>query len=213
MVEEVFSARMRFSYRCIFYAALAVLFAGSSFPALAQSFLKNSEASVGVLGEFTSNVSGNGITLDTSKSAGVQAAFRHSYHWWLGFEGSYNYTRYSEYYSSRPFTVQHNTHEFAASYLVSSGHGVLGFRPFALAGVSAIIFSPSLNGGQNVAWQGRPGLNFGAGVERTLLNPHFGVRIQYRGVYYKAPDFNQAILTTGQFRLTSEPMAGFFYRF
>lgn len=212
MDEEVFSARMRFSYRYIFYAALAVLFAGSTVPAHAQSFLKNSEASVGVLGEFTSNVTGNGITLDTSKAAGGQAAFRHSYHWWLGYEGSYNYTRFTEYYSSRPYSIQHNTHEFAASYLVS-GTSVLGFRPFALGGVSAIVFSPSLNGGQNVSWQGEPGLNFGGGFDHALLSSHFGVRIEYRGLYYKAPDFNEADLKTGKSRLTSEPVAALYFRF
>lgn len=212
MVKEVLSVRMRFSYRCFLYAAIAVIFAGTLTPARAQKFLHNSEASVGVLGEFTSNVTGNGITLDTSKSVGAQAAFRHSYHWWLGFEGSYNYTRFTEYYSNRPYPIQHNTHEFAASYLVS-GTSVLGFRPFALGGVSAIIFSPSLNGGQNVSWQGEPGLNFGAGVDHALLSSHFGIRIQYRGLYYKAPDFNEADLKTGKSRLTSEPVVALYYRF
>jgi hypothetical protein len=203
---------MRFSYRFLFCVALAVLVAGSALPASAQKILKNSEVSVSGFAEFTSNVSGNGITVDTSKAAGGQGAFRHSYHWWLGYEGSYNYTRFTEYYSSRPVPIQHNMHEIAASYLVTTPTSLLGFRPFALAGVSAIVFSPSLNGGQNVAWQGEPGVNFAAGFDRGLL-PHFGVRVQYRGLYYKTPDFNQTSLKTGQSRLTSEPMAGLYLRF
>ncbi|HTV07052.1 MAG TPA: outer membrane beta-barrel protein [Acidobacteriaceae bacterium] len=214
MAKEVFSARMRFSYCCIFYAALAILLTGSTVPAVAQSsFLKNSEGSVGAFAEFTSNVSGNGVTLDTTKAAGGQAAFRHSYHWWLGFEGSYNYTRFNEYYSTKPYSIQHNMHEFAGSYLVTTPTSLFGFKPFAMAGVSAIVFSPSLNGGQNVPWQGRTGINFGAGVEHPLLSPYFGVRIEYRGVYYKAPDFNQPALNTGASRLTSEPLAGFYFHF
>jgi Outer membrane protein beta-barrel domain len=203
---------MRFSYRHFPFAALLLLFTGFAVSAHAQSFLHNSDASVSAFGQFTSGVSGNGITDDPTKSLGGQAAFRHSYHWWLGFEGSYAYTRYNEYYSSRPYSVQHNTHEFAASYLVN-GSSVLGFRPFAFAGISALVFSPSLNGGQNASWQGRTALNFGAGIDRSLLTSHFGIRVQYRGLYYKAPDFNDALLTTGKSRLTSEPMAGVYYRF
>lgn len=212
MVVEEFIVRMRSAHRFHLLAALAFFFAGFVTAAHAQSFLHNSDASLSGFAQFTQNVSGNGITVDASKSAGGQAAFRHSYHWWLGFEGSYNYSRYSESYSTLPFTVQHNTHEFGASYLVNVPR-TLGFQPFALGGVSAVVFSPSLNGGQNVSWQSRPGINFGAGINRNLLTSHFGIRIQYRGVYYKTPDFNDPVLKTGKFRLTSEPMAGIYFHF
>lgn len=205
---------MRFSHRCTFFAALAFFLAGPTVPALAQMhFLRNSEASVGVLGEFTPDVSGNGITVRATNGLGGQAAFRHSYHWWLGFEGSYNYARFSEYYSGKPYSIQHNMHEFAVDYLATTPISPLSFKPFAMVGVSAIVFSPSLNGGQNVSWQGRPGANFGVGVEHPLLTPYFGIRIEYRGVYYKAPDFNESALKTGASRLTSEPMAGLYFRF
>ncbi len=213
MDEEVFSARMRFFNLFSSCAAALLLFSASFAPqAGAQSFFKNSDVAVSAFGQFTSSVSGNGITLGTTDSVGGQAAFRHSYHWWLGFEGSYNYTRFSEFYSNLPFPVQHNTHEFAASYLVS-GTSVLGFRPFAQVGVSALVFSPSLNGGQNVSWQGEPAFNYGVGVNHSLLSSHFGIRVQYRGIYYKAPDFNDAALQTGKSRLTSEPMVGVYFRF
>ncbi|HUY81645.1 MAG TPA: hypothetical protein VMU92_07970 [Acidobacteriaceae bacterium] len=206
---------MRFSHRCISFAALAFFVAGFSMPVVAQqkSFLKNSEGSIGMFAEFTPTVSGNGITLKASKAAGAQAAFRHSYHWWLGFEGSYNYTRFTEYYSSRPFPIQHNVHELAADYLVTTPTSLFGFKPYAMVGASAVVFSPSLNGGQNVAWQGRPGMNFGVGFEHPLLTPYFGVKIGYRGVYYKAPDFNVTTLKTGAWRLTSEPLAGVYFHF
>lgn len=203
---------MRFSFRAFSYAALFMFIAGFVAQARAQSFLKNSEVSFSGFWQNTPSVTGNGVTVSTTRSIGGQAAFRHSYHWWLGFEGSYNYSRYSEHYSVHPFAVQHNTHEFAASYLVSAP-SVLGFRPFALGGVSAVVFSPSLNGGQNVPWQARPGVNFGAGIEHGLVTSHFGVRVQYRGVYYKTPDFGEPQLATDKMRLTSEPMAGIYLRF
>jgi hypothetical protein len=183
----------------------------------AQKALKNDDISVDGFAEFTQTVSGNGITDTTSKAAGGAASFRHSYHWWLGYEAGYEYTRYHENYTGVPgfpeqvFGVQHNQHEFSGSYYV---HGPTVFvQPFALVGVSAVVLSPSLNGGQNVPWQARPGINFGVGANMPLLTSHFGVRVEYRGVYYKAPDFTEPYLTTNAYRVTSEPMAGLYFKF
>jgi hypothetical protein len=183
----------------------------------AQNPLKNDDIAVTGLYEFTQTVSGNGITDTPSKAGGGEAAFRHSFHWWLGYEGAYTYTRYHETYSGvsaypeQVFGVQHNQHEFSGSYYV---HGPTVFvQPFALVGVSAVLMSPSLNGGQNVPYQWRPGVNFGVGANVPLLTSHIGLRFAYRGVYYKAPDFGESYLTTGGMRLTSEPMAGAYIKF
>ena len=212
MNTEVRLSRMRFLFRSLFYAVLLLSFSWLTAQAGAQSFLHNSDASLSAFGQSTSSVTGNGVTVDTTDSIGGQGALRHSYHWWLGFEGSYDYTRFSEHYSNRPFAVQHNMHEFAASYLVSGG-SFFGFRPFALGGVSAVVFSPTLNGGQNASWQGEPGFNFSVGVNHALLTSHFGIRLQYRGVYYKAPNFGEPQLDSGAYRVTSEPMAGIYLKF
>jgi hypothetical protein len=205
---------MRFPLRSLPLAALLLaLFALAAHAVQAQSILRNSEASVSAFAQFSSDTSGNGITDNPTRSAGGQIAFRHSYHWWLGYEGSYAFTRYAERYSGQPYSYQHNMHEAAGSYLVSAPVGFLGFKPFALAGFSGVILSPSLNGGQNVSWQGRPALNFGAGFDHPLLTDHIGIRVQYRGLLYKTPDFGEAALTTNSFRITSEPMAGAYVRF
>jgi hypothetical protein len=204
---------MRFPFGSLPIAALILAVAGATASsAQAQNILRNSEVSLSGFAQFSPDTSGNGITDKPTTSAGGQAAFRHSYHWWLGYEASYGYTRFAERYSGQPFTYQHNMHDFAGSYLVS-GPSALGFRPFALAGVSALVFSPSLNGGQNVPFQGRPAFNFGVGVNKALLTDHFGIRVQYRGLFYKTPDFGKAALNTGTSRLTSEPMVGAYVRF
>ncbi len=197
--------------RLLSCATLIVFCAIFAFSASAQNFLHNSDIAVSAFGQFSPTVNGNGIGLNTTDSVGGQAAFRHSYHWWLGFEGSYSYTRFAEIYSNQRFPIQHNTHEFAGSYLVTMPSFII--HPFAFAGVSALVFSPTLNGGQNASWQGEPAFNFGAGINQALLTSHFGIRLQYRGVYYKAPDFGQALLDTGRSRLTSEPMVGIFLKF
>lgn len=189
---------------CICSALLAT-------PAHAQKALRNDDIAVSGLYEMTQKVTGNGITVDPTKSGGGQAAFRHSFHYWMGYEAAYTMSRYTDFYTGQPFGIQHNQHEFSASYLV---HGpTILVQPFALAGISAVVFSPSLNGGQNVSWQARPGINFSAGVNVPLLTSHIGIRVQYRGVYYKTPDYDRTYLKTNVNRLTSEPMAGVYIRF
>jgi len=180
--------------------------------AQAQRALRNDDVAVGGIFQFTTTASGNGITDTPTKSAGGEAAFRHSFHWYMGYEVAYDYTRFGENYTGQVYGYQHNLHQFSGSYYVH-GPKALGLQPFALAGISAVVFSPSLNGGQNVPFQARPGADFGAGVNLPLLTNYFGVRVQYRGVYYKAPDFGVAQLTTNSWRLTSEPMVGVYLRF
>lgn len=191
----------------VFFAASALLCSAQTTKSLA-----NTDVSVEGLYQMTSTASGNGISVKATHSAGGAAFLRHSYHWWLGYEAGYVFTRYTNDYSGQPFGVQTNMHEFAGSYYVH-GPRALGIQPFATVGASAIIFSPTLNGGQKAAWQPRPGINFGVGVNMPLLTSHFGLRLQYRGLYYKTPDFGQAMYSTGAFRETSEPMAGLYLRF
>lgn len=188
--------------------AMALLAAA---PALAQKALKNDDVAVDGFYQFTQTVSGNGITDTPTKSGGGTATFRHSYHWWLGYEAGYGYTRYHENYTGVPFGIQHNQHDFSGSYYVH-GPTVL-VQPFALVGVSALLQAPSLNGGQNVPREWEPGINFGVGANVPLLTSHLGLRFEYRGLYYKAPDFGEATLKTNAYRETSEPMVGAYFRF
>jgi len=198
-------------FACLCLALLAGLLFSPA--AQAQKALTNNDLSFDGFYQFTSTASGNGISDRTTHSAGAAGFFRHSYHWWLGYEAGYEYTRFTEYYTGQIFGIQHNQHEFSGSYYVHGPHTFAGIQPFALAGVSAVVFSPSLNGGQNVPWQARPGINYGAGVNVPLLTSYFGLRLEYRGVFYQAPDFRQANLTTNAWRNTSEPTGGVYFRF
>jgi hypothetical protein len=174
--------------------------------------LHNSDVSLSAFGQFTSSSNGDGVTVDPTKSIGGQAAFRHVYHPWMGFEASYGYTRFTDRYSSTVFPVQHNVHEFGGSYLVSAP-ALLGIQPFGLAGVSALLYSPTLNGGQRASAQAKAAIHFGIGANIPLLTSHFGARVQYRGLYHGTPDYGAAQYKTGTWRLTSEPMVGLYLRF
>ncbi len=164
-------------------------------------------------GQYTGKASGDGITVTTTRSVGLAAFLRHSYHWWAGYETGYVYTRYTNYYTGQIFGRQANMHEFSGSYYIHAPKKMLFLEPFATAGISAILFSPSLNGGQNVPWQPRLGETFSGGTNIPLMGSAFGVRLEYRGVFYKTPDFRRANLKTGSHRLTGEPMAGLYMRF
>ncbi|HEX3987290.1 MAG TPA: hypothetical protein VHX13_11850 [Acidobacteriaceae bacterium] len=199
----------KFAWFCL--AALVGLMLSSA--AQAQKALTNNEISFDGLYQFTPDSSGNGINLRSSHSGGFGGTFSHSYHWWLGYQAGYEYARYTEYYSDQVFGIQNNQHEFSGSYFVHGPHTIAGIQPFVLAGGSGLLFAPSLNGGQNVPRQWRAGINYGAGVDVPLLTSAFGLRIQYHGVFYKAPDFGRANLTTNAWRDTSEPMAGLYFHF
>ena len=64
-----------------------------------------------------------------------------------------------------------------------------------------------------VSVQFRPAVLFGAGVD-LRLSGHFGLRMEYRGLFYKNPDFhNPAIVQTKLFTVTNEPTVSLIYRF
>jgi len=44
------------------------------------------------------------------------------------------------------------------------------------------------------------------------LLPHIGLRLQFRGNLYKAPDLTTLYGSTGAFTRTSEPMVGVYFR-
>jgi hypothetical protein len=180
--------------------------------AKAQGYLKNSEIALSAFGQFTTTANSNGVKVTPLDSLGGQITFRHVYHPWLGYEAGYGYTRFSDRYSSYPFAIQHNTHEFEASYLLSAP-GLLGVRPFGLVGVSALLYSPTLNGGQNASAQVRPAITFGLGAEVPLLTSHFGMRVQYRGLYHPTPDYGDPRFKSNTWRISNEPAVGVYLHF
>ena len=53
---------------------------------------------------------------------------------------------------------------------------------------------------------------YGAGLDWGLL-PHLGLRFQYRGNLYKAPDVTRLYTSTNAFSHTAEPMVGAYFSF
>lgn len=199
--------------RSLSFLFLLFLIAGLSNRATAQT-LKNFEGALSVFGQFSGTSNGDNVQDSPTDSMGVLATARQSFHPWLGYEINYSYTRFSERYSTIPFGVQNNVHEVTGAYLVQGPKlPLLGLQPFGAVGFGALIFLPTTVGGQKYNQQARVPLLYEIGVNYPILTSHLGLRLQYRGLNYKTPDFNATLLTTGARRTTSEPSAGLYVRF
>ena len=127
-------------------------------------------------------------------------------------------------------TVRANAHEITADWVPSLG--VANFRPFGVLGVGLLLDVPAES--QATAYSscpacpvGAPGTVlttgptststraiyvYGAGLDWGLL-PHLGLRFQYRGNLYQAPNVTNLFSSTNAFTHTAEPMAGAYFSF
>lgn len=156
---------------------------------------------------------GNFIREDTSESLGGLLSFRQPYRPFLGYEVNYGLTRFSEFYDKGVVTVQDNVHEFSAAYLVQAPHPYYGLQPFATIGFGLLIFAPTRGAQSGFSPQFLPAFAYSLGVNRLILSRHIGIRVQYRALKYKTPNFNSVLLDTHQLRTTMEPSVGAYFRF
>jgi hypothetical protein len=56
----------------------------------------------------------------------------------------------------------------------------------------------------------KPVYVYGAGLDWGLI-PHFGLRLQYRGNLYSAPNVTSLFSSTNTFTHTAEPMIGIYF--
>jgi len=157
------------------------------------------------------------VNLSPGNTAGALVTLRYTASPFVGFEFNYGYARYTDTFT--PFGaqptigVQQNANEYTFGYVVHTRKQYFGVTPFASAGVGTIIFRPTPGGGEALPEQARAGYYFALGAETTVLSPHFGIRGQYRQIFFKAPDFETNYLTIQQHTTTFEPAFGFFLRF
>jgi hypothetical protein len=193
---------------------LIFLSASSAWYSAPAQTLRNLDGSVNIFGQFSGNSSGNGVQDKPTDSLGVIASVRQSLHPWLGYEINYGYTRFSERYNTLPFGVQNNLHEVSGAYLVQAPTiPLLGLQPFGAIGAGVLVFLPTTVGGQKYSQQYRTAVLYELGVNYPILTSHLGLRLQYRGLSYKTPDFNASLITTNARRQTSEPSVGAYFRF
>ena len=76
-----------------------------------------------------------------------------------------------------------------------------------------MVFAPTSGGGHGRSTQLLPAFVYSIGVNHLLLSDHIGIRVQYRALTYKTPNFNEVLLDTHTLRRTMEPSIGAYFRF
>ena len=172
-----------------------------------------SDLSVNLTGTYTKNSGDSFVSQGATKSAGFLASYRFSFTPHQAVEANYGYSKNSQNYFNGDFTsVQAGLHELTGAYVLKATGS--RFSPFALAGTGALVFSPTSNVDPflGASTQARAVFLYGAGADYNLSS-HFGIRAQYRGLVYKAPDFGISGLQTDVVTHTAEPSIGVVFRF
>jgi opacity protein-like surface antigen len=194
------------------------------FLALVASVVARAQTDVGLslYGTFNSTATYN-IGLEHQNStdaAGGLFEFRHISNPFIGYEATYSFNRANQIYSytgpipagpQGPFStaVSNNAHEITGDWLFSFPAGKL--MPFALVGVGLLLNEP-VSGQSQTTSSNEPVYVYGAGIDWRLV-PHLGLRFQYRGNVYKAPNITTAFGSNGSFMHTAEPMIGAYFKF
>jgi hypothetical protein len=169
--------------------------------------LSHTDVAASAYGAFTGTSEGNGTIQSPSNQAGGIIELRHLSNPLIGYEVNYSLNRANQSYNLA--SVKADAHELGADWVVS--FPVLSFRPFVLAGVAAIYFRPDSDQ-PGTSSEVKPVFVYGGGIDWTII-PHTGLRGQYRGNLYHAPDLLKAASSTRAYAHTAEPMIGAFFRF
>ena len=200
--------------------------AATSTPPKAR-FVPTTDISVGIFGQLTptriqtssetdSMPADNGepyiqATQGTSASAGVLGTFHQQFKPWLGYNVNLGYSRFTENYSNGNTyiaTIGTNMYELSAASVVQ-GPRTKRFSTFFQTGGAILTFLPTQNPSPG-AVQFRPALIFGVGFNYRL-SEHLGVRAEYRGQFYKNPDFKMDL--NKLFTVTNAPAVSLVYSF
>ena len=177
------------------------------------------DVALSLYGAFNGTTNGNGTIQSPSNSAGGLIELRHISNPLIGYEATYSFNRDNQVYRSAcagvtctsiaPQPVSANAHEISGDW-IASVH-IANLRPFALAGVGLLFNQPT--GGQvSTTSATKPVFVYGAGLDWGVF-PHLGLRFQYRGNLYKAPDLTRLYTSTNAFTHTAEPVIGAYLRF
>ena len=170
---------------------------------------------------FTSSTSGNGTTQTPSNSAGGMLEVRHIMKPLLGLEFTYSFNPANQAYtptvgscgyfcSSQPIKASASASEISLDYVASKKFGNL--RPFVVGGLGFFITVGAGSETNNLNTVVRIAYVYGGGTD-WAFSQHLGIRIQYRGNLYKAPNVSPYFLPTGVYTQSGEPMGGVYYSF
>jgi outer membrane immunogenic protein len=189
--------------------------------AAAQDDQGHFDAGLGFTGIFskTSSASLSDTTLKPTTSGGVLATFRYRFNHTHGIAVNFSHTNNSQVFTVPPDTLRVSTGitEFSAAYVFSPFHPKRT-DPFLLGGGGMLRFNPGnqyIDGFQSsFGAQQQTSLTFlyGGGIDYRLWKA-LALRVQYRGLIYKVPDFKVPALSLGAYGHMAEPSAGIVIKF
>ena len=202
--------------KCIQVLAIVFVVVFLNQRASAQGVVSKSEVSVSVMGVYQQYSSGNNIGQSATNGGGALLGYRYHFSRLIAAEVDYGRTRISEVYDGGGLgRVQSNVNEVTGSLVLTSPVGLFGFKPYVLAGVGGLVFDPTHSPTDYVAGastQFEPTPLFGVGLDYSFL-PHVAIRLDYRGIVFKAPDFGVKSLNTEGWTQINQPAAGIVIRF
>lgn len=167
----------------------------------------------------TSESFGNTVSLKPTSSGVFLFTVRRRFtaHHALAF--NIGHTSNSQVYQTQPlvFRVQTGITEYSGTYSFSAFQ-TARIEPFVFGGAGILRFNPGntyINGVQTVfgaSSQNKLVFPYGAGLDYRVWRV-IAVRLQYRGLIYKAPDFHIANLVTGATGHMAEADAGIVLKF
>jgi opacity protein-like surface antigen len=177
------------------------------------------EASIAAAGVLPKESTGNGTTLNPTNSAAFVASFRYRFNPRHSVEVNYARTADSQLYTLgvNQFRVMSKISEYSGAYVLNIFQRKK-LEPFVFAGGGVLMFSPGNTYIDTyqlpvaVAKQTGLALLYGAGADYRVA-PHIAVRLQYRGLIYKAPDFSGQNFQTSAKGNLAEPAIGIDFRF
>jgi|SRR5580704_9428591 outer membrane immunogenic protein len=162
--------------------------------------------------------SGHGIILDPTNSGAPLVTARFRFNPKHSIVVNYSATHDSQIYTLGPhiYRIQSTVSEFSAAYVYNPIQ-INKFEPFVLGGAGSLGFNPgntfidTFQVPVAVAKQTELAVLYGLGVDYRL-RPNLALRLQYRGLIYKAPDFKSQFFT-GAYGQMAEPSIGIVFRF
>lgn len=175
------------------------------------------DASVSAIGVFAPQINGNAVQYNTTATVGFLGSYRYMLTPRSALEMNYSFAQYSTRYSTSflPNVRIHTRQQEITGAYVYNFRNYRNFNPFLEAGVGGLIFTPirdfgttNLDTKQNFSI----GALFGGGVAYEL-SPSWDVRVEYRGIFVKTPDFGLTNFKTNRWEVISLPAVGVAYHF
>lgn len=180
--------------------------------------MAETDAGVSFYRTFTGSTRGHGTLQTPSNGYGGMVELRHVQSPFIGYEVDYSFNTADQglqpdpgacgyVCGNKPETVTTNAHQVGLDWIASMKRGKI--NPFAVGGLGFFIAAPTQNipGWNTVV---RIMYDYGAGLDLGIL-PRAGLRVQYRGHLYKAPDVDQIYGATDSFTQTGEAMVGVYF--